>query len=774
MLFLLFACKEDKPINQFPEIIEISLSSELPEADQEITCLVEASDPEGKALTSSFSWSIGEENIGEEEVVSLSPEIASVGDLLTCSVRVADVAGDAITESVSATIQNTLPEVQNITLTPSTGVIVTSELLCAATGFDINDGEMEVSEYKWLNGEMELGTGDTIQLNNTLAQPNDMVGCQVILTDQNGGISNRTASVTIDNSPPVFDAPVEIVPDRGVFTNTDLLCTAIVSDIDGETPSLEYLWTVNDTVLSTTANYTVDANETDVDDEVICTVTARDANGGEAIASEFITVLNTRPEILDTQITSPSGFYYNDEILTCEVTVADIDGEPTSEYSWWVDGSLIANSQSLDLNGRSIFPHDILTCSVNVVDSYGDTEQSSQDITVGNRAPSTPTASIAWSTGGYFIIETDELICTGEGSVDPDNENLSYLYEWVSDAGGSATGSILSSSETAAGETWTCTATASDGDLSASVTTSLQLSPAGDPNCIFGYCNFNLDLGGGESFDMMLINGGTDPTGSYDLTHDYYMMTTEVTQSMFVQIMGYESYEEQTTSDSTGSFGVGGEYPAYHVNWYMAADFANYVTDQHNLLHGTNLNQCYSCSYPEDIPVYCTVSYHPYYCDGYRLPTEAEWEYAARSGETSQYWSIDGGGNLDSNTCLGFARIMDGITDPFLTDYAWNCGNNGHHGEPYGSKEIGQKYPNGYELFDIHGNLAEWTTDWHGCGYPDPSIDPYCETEATERVIRGGGWDSTPLNSILGYRDSQIPHERSEYTGARLIRMIYP
>ena len=104
---------------------------------------------------------------------------------------------------------------------------------------------------------------------------------------------------------------------------------------------------------------------------------------------------------------------------------------------------------------------------------------------------------------------------------------------------------------------------------------------------------------------------------------------------------------------------------------------------------------------------------------------------------------------------------MDGITDPFLNDYVWNCGNNGHHGNPYGAKEVGQKYSNGYELFDMSGNLWEWTTDWQGCSYPNGSTDPYCSVEDIERVIRGGGWATSPLDGVLEYQGSQIPHERS-------------
>ena len=79
----------------------------------------------------------------------------------------------------------------------------------------------------------------------------------------------------------------------------------------------------------------------------------------------------------------------------------------------------------LDLNSQSVFPNDTITCIwQGVIDSYGDSDEGSAEIMIGNRSPSAPSVSIDWSTGGYFITETDDLICTGEGYIDPDNQIL--------------------------------------------------------------------------------------------------------------------------------------------------------------------------------------------------------------------------------------------------------------------------------------------------------------------------------------------------------------
>ena len=81
--------------------------------------------------------------------------------------------------------------------------------------------------------------------------------------------------------------------------------------------------------------------------------------------------------------------------------------------------------------------------------------------------------------------------------------------------------------------------------------------------CGFGDCDRTFLLGNNQIVDLALIEAGTDPDGYYTLTQNYYMMTTEVSQGMFYQVMGYQSYDGIATSDSSGSFGVGEDYPAY-------------------------------------------------------------------------------------------------------------------------------------------------------------------------------------------------------------------
>ena len=114
-----------------------------------------------------------------------------------------------------------------------------------------------------------------------------------------------------------------------------------------------------------------------------------------------------------------------------------------------------------------------------------------------------------------------------------------------------------------------------------------------------------------------------------------------------------------------------------------------------------------------------------------RLPPKAEWEYAARSGGVYDIWTGGGtdvnsavSGYLNSYDCNTAVRVYDSVIEPFLADYAWFCGNADT------PEEVGQKNPNGFNLYDMYGNLYEWTGDVFSQGYPPAN---YTETRGTGR-----------------------------------------
>ena len=115
-----------------------------------------------------------------------------------------------------------------------------------------------------------------------------------------------------------------------------------------------------------------------------------------------------------------------------------------------------------------------------------------------------------------------------------------------------------------------------------------------------------------------------------------------------------------------------------------------------------------------------------YDCPGYRLPTEAEWEYAARAGTRTATYN----GNLD------FGILECEQPNPILDSIAWFCGNRGE----IETQPVGLLEPNDWGLYDMLGNVREWCHDWYLPGYPDPRVDPWGPRTSVARVMRGGSF----------------------------------
>ena len=130
----------------------------------------------------------------------------------------------------------------------------------------------------------------------------------------------------------------------------------------------------------------------------------------------------------------------------------------------------------------------------------------------------------------------------------------------------------------------------------------------------------------------------------------------------------------------------------------------------------------------------------------YRLPTEAEWEYAARAGSQTR-WSFG-----DEASQLG--------------RYAWYDGNAGRQTHP-----VGQLQPNPWGLYDMHGNVWEWVQDWYGSYASGAAVDPAGPASGSGRVYRGGGWDFTARGCRSANRGVDEPGFRLDSLGFRLLRV---
>ncbi|MBO4319109.1 MAG: SUMF1/EgtB/PvdO family nonheme iron enzyme [Treponema sp.] len=199
---------------------------------------------------------------------------------------------------------------------------------------------------------------------------------------------------------------------------------------------------------------------------------------------------------------------------------------------------------------------------------------------------------------------------------------------------------------------------------------------------------------------------------------EFFICTHEVTQEEFQSLMGYNPSKNK-----------GKNKPVNNVTWYEAVDYCN----KRSIAEG--YTPCYNADYEYD---FCA--------DGYRLPTESEWEIAAKGGQKSQGFIYSGDDSID--------------------DVAWHGQNSGHK-----THDVRTKAPNELGIYDMTGNVAEWCFDWYGV-YPTEreGIDPSGPAFGTERIVRGGSCYFIDENCSVTARNSRTPETKESYIGFRIVR----
>lgn len=203
------------------------------------------------------------------------------------------------------------------------------------------------------------------------------------------------------------------------------------------------------------------------------------------------------------------------------------------------------------------------------------------------------------------------------------------------------------------------------------------------------------------------------------ITKSFYMQTTEVTQGQWTSVMNSEPW------DGKDNVKEGYDYAASYVSWDDAVEFCRKLTESERSAGRLTTNQKYT------------------------LPTEAQWEYACRAGSTT--------------------RFSFGDDESKLKDFAWFEGNAYDIGEEY-THRVGQKRPNAFGLYDMHGNVYELCLDRYAEDYyaNSPGSDPSGPSSGSNRVARGGSWFSRPQFARSAYRLRPTPDYRDYYLGFRV------
>ena len=221
--------------------------------------------------------------------------------------------------------------------------------------------------------------------------------------------------------------------------------------------------------------------------------------------------------------------------------------------------------------------------------------------------------------------------------------------------------------------------------------------PPADDTLVKTACGMTMVKIPGGEFIMGANDGPIDVKPAHPVKVDGFLMDqTLVPQEVYEKLMGTNPSRRKNPKN-----------PVEQATWTAAVKFCNARSAQEGL------TPCYNLKTWE-----CNFS-----ANGYRLPTEAEWEYACRAGTTTKYFFGD--------------------NDEQLKIYGWFQDNS--ESKPH---IVGQKKPNPWQLYDMAGNLWEWCNDYHGTKYyrDSPRDNPRGPSQGEKRVLRGGAWSSSPDN----------------------------
>jgi len=299
----------------------------------------------------------------------------------------------------------------------------------------------------------------------------------------------------------------------------------------------------------------------------------------------------------------------------------------------------------------------------------------------------------------------------------------------------------------------------------------------------------SVDLGGGAKMEMTLIPAGEFKMGSGEsaeetaaffnktygenaltadlfknehpqhrvrITKPFYLGTYHVTRGQFRQFVkdsGYKTDAEKGVG-SKGAFGWNAEKEKFdHNEKYSWRNAGFEQTDEHPVVNVSWNDAVAFCKWLSKKE-----------SKTYRLPTEAEWEYACRAGTTTRYYSGD-----DPETLVKVGNMADAAFKAKFPNWKYTIkANDGY----VFTAPVGKFKPNAFALYDMHGNAWQWCADWYGAEYypASPVDDPTGPDSGYVRVLRSGSWADWPGYSRSANRFRSPPGSRFSYSGFRVAR----
>lgn len=424
------------------------------------------------------------------------------------------------------------------------------------------------------------------------------------------------------------------------------------------------------------------------------------------------------------------------DTLFCQID-ADITENEIESVLWEnQEGLLLAQGDTLILSPEIATKGDEIQCIVSLQTQPNGVQELRASTLIYNSPPNLESISLSPQPP---VLNYTGLFCNYTAT-DLDNDEMSVTKTWTNN--GSTFQDVnddgtISPVHVVTGDSWSCRVTVGDGESSVIMDTS--------PMVILhelDWVDYEPQWFIMGSPETEMGRGGDEYPHDVEISYPFTIMKTEVTENIYAAVMG------DIYTSECWDCGYGG------ISWHDAAYFANLLS----ILE--NRESCYTCQYDwQSEQIYCAYESDPFECLGYRLPTEAEWELAARNNKESPF--LDGGELYDDGESCSSSQLTSGND---IKEMAWFCGNSGLSVQPVGTLSA-----NPAGLVDIHGNLWEWTSDSYESWEQNYEKNPYYNNDDI-RVLKGGSFSSIPNELRFAKRLRATSTFDEENYGFRLIR----